>query len=243
MRKYLLSLTACLLSLSLFVRVSASLELPVPDSEHNNPAVQRALETFEAAKAADYNDAVYRSKINSLVSRLEELKQDFSKTLDPVYKKNEIKRLESAINALKEEREPYRKKAEELRNIANEANVYAFIAFYDVDKKTYVPGTKVELCRSGRYDTWALVTQHLGEKLANKYRLADSESTSILLENDVNKVVAICLTLNPVRIIKKGQVAPTGEQKKHADYATFALSMLVAGALFAYKKLNRIDKC
>lgn len=243
MRKYLLSLTACLLSLSLFVRVSASLELPVPDSEHNNPIVQRALETFEAAKAADYDDAVYRSKINSLVRSLDELKQDFSKTLDPVYKKNEIQRLEAEINALEAERKPYRKKAEELRNIANEANAYAFVAFYDVEKKTFVPGTKVELCRSGRYDTWALVTQHLGEKLASKYRLADSESANILLENDVNKVVAICLTLNPVRIIKRGQVAPTGEKKNNAKYAVFAVSMLATAALLTRKKLKQADKC
>lgn len=241
MRKCLLSLVACLLSLSLFVRVSASLELPVPDSERNNPTVQRALETFEAAKAADYDDAIYRSKINSLVRSLDELKQDFSKTLDPVYKKNEINRLEAAISALEAERKPYRKKAEELRNIANEANAYAFIAFYDVEKKAYVPGTKVELCHSGRYDTWALVTQHLGDKLASKYRLADSESASILLESDVNKVVAICLTLNPVRVIKRGQVAPTGEKNNGASYTVLALSVLATGALLVRKKLNQVD--
>lgn len=239
MRRFLLFLTTFILTGSLFLQAVRAFELPVPRYALEDPLVKKAEETFQAAKKAAYDVAVIEGEITSLISRIEKLEREAKEkaNFDHSYEDSEIKKIKAEISRLEKSSKPFKEKAKALQKIADQANVYTFVAFYDTAKKVLIPKEKVFLCRSGKVDVMELAKQKLGKEVVARYQLADNEETYKFLESDVHTVTVISLA--PRHMVKVGQVAPTGEAKSEFSTALVSLGLIMA-TLLVLKQRQKI---
>lgn len=239
MRKLIISLLV-LLGVNMFAWQVKAIDLPVPHLDENDPIVVKAKETFEIAKKAGYDDAVAESKVLSMKNKLEKLERDYSEKsgFDRSYEEQQIPLVKAEIAKLETARKPIHKKAVELQKIADEARAYTFVAFYDRSTQTLVPGTKIELCKSGLVNTLEFVREKLGDELANKYYLAKGQKNDLILQSDFDSVTVIELV--PRTSLKRGQVAPTGEKLAYSVSGVGLLVVLLALLVKISRKSSKI---